>query len=612
MLPVFALALFMFSGQTDVGNVSSSPCAESCNERSMQVAQVDPGGASASAPVQSLSNPSVGVGLAGVTDYASQLPFLDLMKTARPWAGHVGGGWGGMEYPELKERGYLDQHGWPTSVPPGVSGISTLILTDLPAEQVSANGRYRLRYDGQGAIEISTPAGKVFPSRGEAWFTAEVGQGSAIIITIIRTDPNGIGEYLRNFTIVKEENIPAFEAGQIFNPLWIDRIKDMRVLRFMDWMNTNNSLESKWEDRPMVDDFTYGNHGVPLEIMIRLANEVGADPWFNIPHLATDDYIRQFATTVRDTLDSRLKAHVELSNEVWNWQFAQAKWAEENGLARWGQESKWVQYYALRASQMASIWDDVYAGQDQRLLKIIATQTGWEGLEEDILTAPMWTAEASTNRAPYTFFDAYGVTGYFSGHLGDAKADTVLKWLAESRAEAEAGSLELADQAARARYVQEHQYDLAIKRAAQELRNGEVTGDAEDTVQAAVGHLFPYHAQVAKKYGLDLIMYEGGTHVVGIGDRLEDQELAAFFSVLNYSEEMGLLYAELMDGWKASGGTLFNAFTDVYPAGRWGSWGALRHLDDDNPRWNAIQQFNAQHPAWWESRALGTFTPEAR
>lgn len=589
--------------------VMSSPCYDACDGRAWQVAQADSPVEGSSVP--SLANPAIGVGLAGVTDYASQLPFLDLMKTARPWTGHVGGGWGGMEYPELKDRGYLDDHGWPNAVPPGVSGIATLILTDLPAGEVSANGRYRLRYEGQGALEISTPSGKIAASGGEAWFTAKAGQGAAIIITIIRTDPNGTGEYLRNFTIVKEENIAAFEAGQVFNPAWIDRIKDMRALRFMDWMATNNSLESEWRDRPKVDDFTYGNHGVPLEIMVRLANEIGADPWFNIPHLATDDYIRRFATMVRDTLDPRLKAYVELSNEVWNWQFSQAAWAEQNGLARWGQESKWVQYYALRASQMAVIWDEVYGPQAaDRLVKIIATQTGWPGLEEDILNAPMWIAESADNEPPHSYFDAYAITGYFSGLLGDEKAETVLAWLGESRRNAEAGATNLAADA-HADYIDKHRYDLAIERAAQELRSGAITGDDRDSVQSVVGVSFPYQAAVAKKYDLELIMYEGGTHVVGIGEWTDNEELAAFFSTLNYSAEMGELYGELMEGWKAAGGTLFNVFTDVYPPGKWGSWGALRHLDDQNPRWDAIQTFNNNNPGWWEERAPGTFDPGA-
>ena len=588
--------------------VSSGPCADLCRSSVSSVAQADTLAPDVSNDqASSLANPSVGIGLSGIVDYASQLPFIDLMKSSRPWTGHVGADWGGMDYQALKQGGYLDEHGWPTAFPEGVTGIATLILTDLPAEASSVSGRYRLQYEGQGLVEIVSQGRKVEGRSGEAWFNAAPGLGQAVVLTIIRTDPNGTGDYLRNFTVVKEENIPLFEAGEIFNPAWIDRVKDMRVVRFMDWMSINNSLDSDWDERPQVDDFTYGDHGVPLEIMIRLANEIGADPWFNMPHLATDDYIRKFATQVRATLDAQLKAHVEFSNEVWNWQFSQAQWAEQNAFDRWGEKNKWVQFYALRASQMSAIWTEVFGDDaNERLVRIISTQTGWIGLEQDILTTPMWAGEPNYETPPYEYFDAYAITGYFGGRLGNEDAGMVLDWLTESRALAVAKSDELD---AGADYVAEHQYDFALTRAIEQLRNGAVNGDNSDTVQSLIDSTFPYHAAVAQKYDLDLIMYEGGTHIVGFGDWVNNEDLVDFFRTLNYSVGIAELYGEVMDGWKASGGTLFNVFVDVAPPSKWGSWGALRHLDDSNPRWNIIQTFNRLNEAWWEQRAPGTFNP---
>lgn len=607
----FLSALTLVVLTTDLATLSAAslPLGQAVY-RSPHVQTAQAGGATdlaQSNDTPSIANPSVGIGLSGIADYATQQPFLNLMKTARPWIGHVGTAWGGMDLTEMRELGYLDDFGWPIAVPPGVTGISTLVLTDLPKEAISTNGRYRLTYEGQGAIEISSMGETVEGHNGEAWFTAEAGVGSMVIITIRRTDPNGTGDYLRNFTIVQEQNIPAFEVGRVFNPQWTQEIRDMRNLRFMDWMDTNNSAESEWDTRPQVDEFSYASHGVPLEVMIQLANEVHTDPWFNIPHMATDEYIRNFATMVRDGLDPQLRAHVELSNEVWNWQFSQSTWAEQQGLERWGQDGKWVQFYALRASEMAVIWDDVFGlDADTRLVKIISTQTGWLGLEEDILTAPLWVAESPENAPPYSYFDAYAVTGYFSAGLGDTKATTVLGWLEDSREKAEENALNLAD-SARADYVESHMYDLAIQLAFEELSSGAITGDHSGSVQGLVDVEFPYHAAVAKKYGLDLVMYEGGTHVVGIGDWVENEALTEFFSVLNYSEEMGVLYGQLLEGWRTAGGGLFSMFVDVAPPSKWGSWGALRFLGDSNPRWDAIRGFNTDHSGWWETRSAGTF-----
>ena len=41
--------------------------------------------------------------------------------------------------------------------------------------------------------------------------------------------------------------------------------------------------------------------GVALEYMIALCNELEADPWFCIPHTATDEYVREFAKQVKAT-----------------------------------------------------------------------------------------------------------------------------------------------------------------------------------------------------------------------------------------------------------------------------------------------------------------------
>jgi hypothetical protein len=557
-----------------------------------------------------IANPSVGMGLNGIVDWTAQQPFVDVMKTARPWTGHLPNQWGGWGPEDFASRGYLDEDGWLKSIPEGITSVSTLILTDLPPKAVSVNGRYRMTYRGQGVISLGGRARNVKRENDAIWFDFVAGPGF-VEITIRKTDPLGTGDYIRDIQVVKKENIPLHEVGALFNPDWIERIQDQRLLRFMDWMNTNDSTISEWSQRPKTSDFTYVRRGAPMEIMVALANQIGADPWFTMPHLATDEYMRRFAEYVRDNLDPALKAHVEFSNEVWNWQFQQAQWAEAEGRKRWGQDSKWVEFYGMRAAQMARIWDEVFGNQSsERLVKVISTQTGWLGLEEGILDTPLWVAEdPSKNHPAAAYFDAYAITGYFAGGLGgDAKAPTVKTWIERSRAAAlaEAQRQNLAEPA-KAAYLEEHAYDAAVALAAQELRDGSLTGDRQDTLGELVGKVFPYHRDVATRHGLDLIMYEGGTHIAASGAWVDDPDLTPFFIHLNYTPEMGVLYEILLKGWKDAGGTLFNAFVDVSAPSKWGSWGALRHLWDQNPRWDALSAFNMQTPGWWETRKSDAF-----
>ena len=463
--------------------------------------------------------------------------------------------------------GLLDAQGWPVALPQGAVSLSSLILTDLPAGAGGAAGRYLASWEGQGEIAFAGRAQIVDKKPFSTGFDYAPGDG-AVTITLGAPHPT---DPVRNLVIVRQDRAALLAAGEIFNPDFLSRLQGARLIRFMDWQAANNSPLSSAEQRPLPSDYTYARPcGVPMEVQVALANKLGADPWFTLPHLADDALMSELAGIAYASLDPALTAHVEFSNEVWNWQFAQATWAEAEGRKRWGLDGTWMQYYGLRAAQMAQIWRQVFAGQEQRLVTVIATQTGVKGAEAQILDAPLATAEGLP--PPAASFDAYAVTGYFAALLGAAeKAPMIRDWLSASAA-ADPGN----------------PYALAITKAASELQNGALSGNPEDTLQTLLAETLPYQSSVAADRGLRLMMYEGGTHVVGYGPVVDDPDLTAFFEALNYSPEMGALYDQLLSGWNMLSDAPFNAFVDIYRPGKWGSWGALRHLGDDNPRWRAL------------------------
>lgn len=482
-----------------------------------------------------VTNPDLALGLAGVHDWAVQQPFLDLMRTARPFVANADGQWGLWTNEALVAAGHLDKAGWPVSAPEGTQLVTT-VLTDLPPATPAA-GRYVLTWQG-APLTVGGRAEIVETTPHRVTFDFRPGPGG---VTVATTGA------VQRMSLIRQDRRTL--QGEVFNPDWLARIRGVAAVRFMDWMAVNDSTLAHVADRPRPADFSW-TEGVPPEIMVALANELQADPWFTIPHLADDALVRDYAEVVRDGLAADLVPHVEYSNEVWNWQFQQAHWAEAQGRALWGRENTWVQFYALRASEVMAIWRDVL-GDD--LVRIVTTQTGWIGLEEQVLTPPELGHSLADS------FDAYAVTGYFSARLGE-KADLVRRWL-------------------------DHP-DTAMEMAAKELRDGSVSGDPTDTLASLINEVLPHHARVARSHGLDLVMYEGGTHVVGP----DDPQLTAFFTSLNYSPQMGALYDTLMQGWRRYSDRPFNAFVDVYAPGKWGSWGALRHLGDDNPRWRVLAQ----------------------
>ena len=96
------------------------------------------------------------------------------------------------------------------------------------------------------------------------------------------------------------------------------------VLRTMDFTDTNNNPQVNWSDRSHATDATQGTaNGVAWEYVIDLANATNKDIWINIPEGATDDYVKQLATLLKNNLNPGLHVYVEYSNELWNGSFSQ-------------------------------------------------------------------------------------------------------------------------------------------------------------------------------------------------------------------------------------------------------------------------------------------------
>ncbi|GAB4466747.1 MAG: hypothetical protein OHK0037_22780 [Elainellaceae cyanobacterium] len=529
---------------------------------------------------------SLGIGLTSINDFSPQLPFLDLFKTARAWIPQASRTWDTRE-----SVLHLDANGWPTRLPSANSGatytkLSTLLLRDIAGTY--RPGRYVVMYDGQGTLEYGFNATKLgnLSKPGRDVIQVDNSKDAGILLSITATDPKQTGDYLRNIRVYHEDDLPLVAQGLTFNPTFQERIQNFGTLRFMDWMKTNHSTQREWGDRPKPTDASWAWKGASVETMVALANEMQVSPWFNMPHQATDEYIANFAAYVRDHLDPKLRVYVEFSNEVWNWQFDQAHYAQAQAEARWGKnvQGGWMQWYGMRAAQTAQIWKQTFGEAEQnRVVAVLATQTGWKGLETYALNTPAWVAEGNEPAAKAV--DAYAVTGYFGNNLGSpTHANTVRSWLAEP--------------------------DGGFAKAFQHLSQGGLLGDGKDSVKDTIA-LFKYHAEIAKRHDLQLVAYEGGQHIVGTSGMENDAQLTQFFIELNRRPEMAALYQQLLDGWKDAGGTLFNHFVDVAKPSKWGSWGMMENLNQtDAPKYTALQDFISANPRWWEEPELGTPPPE--
>ena len=520
---------------------------------------------------QTSLNTSLGTNLNAIAEWSTEMPFIDAFKSSRQWitkcvSTNPGcrGVWDTGEFAKLN----LDQYGWVKSLPapadsPEYTRVATLMFNNVSQYP---GGQYVVLYDGQGTIEYKFDATKVASTPGRDVINVTP-SNSGIYLIITATDPNKIGNYIRNIRVIPAAYEQTYQS-QIFNPQFLSKINKFKALRFMDWMETNNSEQKEWANRPKVDDYSYTYKGVPVEVMVQLANQLNVDPWFNMPHMATDDYIRNFSQVLKTRLKPNLKAYVEFSNEVWNASFQQYQYALTQGKAKWGQTktNTNLQWYGMRTAQMCDIWENTFGTEKNRVVCVISTQTAVKGLEKSALDCSYWVAEG--NKPCYQHgIDVYAITGYFGGKLGQPGNTAMIEsWLKEA--------------------------DGGFSKAIQRLKSATVA----DSVPS-LSQLFTYHSNVAQTKGLKLVAYEGGQSIVGSGGVENKENITNFFIALNRRPEMYSLYTDMLNNWKKAGGTLLMNFSDIGTPSKYGSWGALEHVNQStSPKYKALMDFLAQNP----------------
>ena len=471
--------------------------------------------------------PRLGINLAGPCDWNTELPFVDLMHFSRAWTSQKKGlpfGTG----PALD----LDENGYPTWLPEGTWAESPLISF---GGHPWPSGNYTVLSKGRGTLSFGASATSVIEqSPGRMVVTLDSDKGD-LHISILETDP---ADPIRDIHVI----MPGFEKTWQWNPWsphFLDRWQGVACLRFMDFMATNNSAIRTWTDRPRLTDTTFAGRGVPLELLIDLSNRLHADPWFCIPHMASDDFVRNFAGMVCEKLDPSLKAHIEYSNEVWNPGFAQNKYAAEKGLslglAKEPWEAAWL-YTSKRSVEIFRIFEQVFGGT-KRLVRVLPAQSGNPFMARKILEFENASRHADALAiAPYVGL----IVGETADRYNPLTADEVAHWDVPQ--------------------VLDRLRSKALPEAIESMRE---------------------FRELASSRGLDLVAYEGGQHLVGVRGGENNTSLTGLFMETNSDPGMRTIYSRMLEAWQQSGGSLFCHFSSVSKWSKWGSWGVLQYFDDD-------------------------------
>jgi hypothetical protein len=304
----------------------------------------------------------------------------------------------------------VDQLGWPTQLATGTNAqghptqqyLTTDIFNGLSGGY--AGGQYYAQWDGGGDGNLVWGGDAVVTKQdinagGHHYALLNVTPGNAGI----RLTITGMQSQITNIHVwMPDYNGQSF-VGQVwqpgasfspFHPLFLQRLSGFTTLRPIHWELGVSSQEVSWSDRRPYNyarqgSFAYDSltRSCAPEYLIELVNELHTDIWFCMPPMTVDftrppavadDYLTNFATLARNTLNPNLKIYVEWSDEAWNptagylahtYILQQMTQPQNAGL-------DFYQMWAKDAGHVFDVWESVFAGQTNRLVRVAAGQAG--------------------------------------------------------------------------------------------------------------------------------------------------------------------------------------------------------------------------------------------
>ena len=335
-----------------------------------------------------------GTNMGGLSDYSTELPFVDLMHSCRTWytkdANNPNAGFDSEKADKLTYR----PDGYPTHIPQTIANISfsQKVATIWAGTNGWQAGKYVVLFDGQGTLSFSGGLTNLTATSANRFsFDFDTPQDNMlemVIETSLASNP------VRNIRVLMPNTENTY-LTQPFNPIWLNKLLIFKSIRFMDWGQTNHWGQKNeydwdsptlfgWNERQKMDYYTWANpKGIPYEMMIKLLNDYNLDGWVCVPHRASNDYIQGMAQLFYTTLKSERKLTVEYSNEVWNWMFGQANWCNKYGNIATGKD--WPECIVPYIQNNFNIWTSVYGNNVNRINRTVGVQTAWQDVSNRIV-----------------------------------------------------------------------------------------------------------------------------------------------------------------------------------------------------------------------------------
>ncbi len=565
-------------------------------------------------PVSSLSNArsAIGTNLNPLVDFGANQIYVDLFKQAREWIwGQRNGCW------NCGPVGSTDSNGW--AIPTGTQAARAIVLTNVNgglSTDYYEPGTYTVLYEGQGTVSYGgsvtvlehTPGRDVLSVQSSAnsyWYIEISGSNTSNPIRNIRVyPPGGACSHDASISCTQNSQCGSGNTCRIYAtdtnpPLFrADFLRDTRGMSVIRWMQPMRTNEAGIERIVNPSDWTQVQSAMyrvpPPEIIGAAANTLRNDVWVTMPVNGSDAFVRNFATRLRDSMTSQgntqSRVFVEYSNESWN---GAGDYADEqrivaqNGCRRstnsdlrsgcdqdqnpgngiYCEGHPWptrvnacvtaeFREFSERTVEIGRIFKEVFSNSP-RVVRVMASQVNGVFRHEMLLNWKNAGAE----------IDALATAPYFGGDLGTRSE--VVSW--------------------------------SLDQLFNELNTNSMT-DVTNWISNDYNWLRQYYPNI------DLIAYEGGQHLVGVGALMDNASIIDLFRRANNDPRMASVYARYLDIWRLGGGKTFAHFVDVTPQSRYGNFGAktARTQPDENaPKQLALNSFIASHPCWWTGCEYG-------
>ncbi len=533
------------------------------------------------------SNPRLGTNVGSLDKLTSAVPFTDIFKISRGWFTSCRYDWLNKQAldPDCTQQNSfntqeqsllnLDQNGWVKSLPtPEQKPIFTSVTSTWKLPAHFPLGRYVILYKGQGAIKLEGDLNIVQNSTGHIEFDLlSPKRNLRLIITAI--NPRN---YIRDIRIVAKKNEHNYRH-QIFNPDYLRRLKPLHAIRFMTWSNTRSNDASEWYQRATPSFAHYsGNKGVPAERMIDLANAIDATPWLSVPYKASDDYMRRYARMVKKRLRSNQKVYLEYSNEMWNTIFPGTTYAARKADKLWHfpytdkppyqrRVSMATNWYAKRTVEMCNIWKKEFGTQRHRVKCVLSAQAAVPWVGTETLDCPLWKEAGGCGK----YVDAYAIGPYFGDYIARLEhRPEVKQWTQDPD-----GGMA-------------HLFHEILQGGV--LKKGHPTG----AINLTLGLYVDSSKKLADKYGLELLAYEAGQHLIRYDPphTVKDPAVLNMFMRAQKDPRMQEAYQRYLTGWAEHGGGLLMHFYGIGELTNKNFFSMLDHVGQaSTPKYAALMQY---------------------